>query len=156
MFARTLTCNDCGWRTVCGADDVATRLRLVGHLRRDAAPGEGLLAALLDESAGMMTCPTCKRVGLVVGDASLDVEADDWQAAVLCDGCRKPIDPERLEVFPGTKRCVACQAKRESGEDDSEPEFCKRCGSLLELRVSRGGGITRYRLFCTGDPPCRV
>ena len=34
--------------------------------------------------------------------------------------------------------------------------FCPRCGSLVEIRVSRGSGITRYRRFCTGDPPCRL
>jgi hypothetical protein len=156
VFARTLTCRGCGWRTVSGADDIATRLRLLGHRRRDASPDEGILAALLDESGGLMTCPACKRIGLAVADATLDADGDDWQAAVLCEGCRKPIDPERLEVFPNTRRCVPCQARRESGVDEFEPEFCERCGSLLELRVSRGGGITRYKLFCTGQPPCRA
>lgn len=40
--------------------------------------------------------------------------------------------------------------------EPTEPEFCPKCGALLELRVSRGAGVTRYKQFCTGDPPYRL
>lgn len=157
MLARTLTCPACGWRTLGGPAEAAGWLRSVGLLRRDGEPDEAIVAALLPEATGRMTCPACKRVGLVIGDAAEEEDGDDWQAAVLCDGCRRPIDPERLEVFPNTRRCVACQSRRESGAPEpDEPEFCPRCGSLVELRVSRGGGLTRYKRFCTGSPPCRL
>lgn len=157
MLARVLSCSDCGWRTVCGSIEIASRLRLVGMLRRDKDPDDEILAALLPEAAPRMTCPGCKRIGLLVEDADSADEEDDWQAAALCDRCREPIDPERLEVFPDTKRCVACQAKAEAGEPEPfEPEFCPRCGALVELRVSRGGGLTRYKRFCTGTPSCRL
>jgi len=157
MLSKLLSCPACGWRTVCGTAEVISRLRLVGLLRRDGDPDEAILAALLPEAAGRMTCPACKRVGLAADDAEAVDEADDWQAAVLCEACRKPIDPERLEVFPDSRRCVACQSRAESGEpDDDEPEFCPRCGALVELRVSRAGGLTRYKRFCTGQPPCRL
>lgn len=163
MFAQTLTCSHCGWRTVCGSADAAARLRLVGVLRRESNPDDATLAELLPEAAKRMTCPGCKRIGLAVSDAeettagSLGDGDDDWQAAVLCERCRKPIPPERLEVFPDSKRCVACQSKAESGEpEEDEPEFCPRCGALVELRVSRGSGLTRYKRFCTGVPACRL
>ena len=157
MLSRRLTCPDCGWRTVCGPAEIASRLRLVGLLRRDGDPEEEILAALLPEAAPRMTCPSCKRIGLIEGEADEADDDDDWQAAVLCESCRKPIPPERLEVFPNTRRCVACQERAESGEPDpEEPEFCPRCGALVELRVSRGGGLTRYKRFCTGDPRCRL
>lgn len=156
MLSRTLSCIACGWRTVCGPADIVSRLRLVGLLRRDADPDEEILAALLPEAAGRMTCPGCKAIGLVATEAD-EEDADDWQAAVLCESCRKPIDPERLEVFPDSKRCVPCQSRSEAGiPNPEEPKFCPRCGSLVELRVSRGGGLTRYRRFCTGSPSCRL
>lgn len=156
MLAKTLNCPDCGWRTLCGPGQIASRLRLVGLLRRDGDPEEEILAALLPEAAERMTCEGCKRIGLTVGDPEQE-DDDDWQAAVLCERCRQPIPPERLEVFPNSKRCVACQAKSEAGvPEEDEPEFCPRCGSLVELRVSRGGGLTRYKRFCTGTPSCRL
>ncbi len=157
MLSRSLSCPECQWRTVSGPADIASRLRLVGMLRRDGDPDEAILAALLPEAAARMTCPGCKRIGLVVGDADEIEDEYDWQAAVLCDRCRQPIDPERLEVFPETRRCVPCQAKAEAGEaEPDEPEYCPKCGSLVELRVSRGSGLTRYRRFCTGNPSCRL
>ena len=155
MLAKEFSCKACGWRTVAGSADVASRLRLVGLLRRAAEPADGLLEALLPEAAPRMTCPGCKAIGLTVGDADESDDWDDWQAAKLCEGCRKPIPPERLEALPDTTRCVACQDGAESGTDTGdEPEFCPRCGALLELRVSRRGGLTRYRPFCTGS--CRL
>lgn len=137
------------------AADAASRLRLVGSLRRDGQPEIAVIEALLIDAAGRMTCPGCKQIGLTVEDPADETDTDDWLAAVLCEACRKPIDPKRVEALPGVKRCAACQQRAEAGESDDEPEFCPRCGSLMELRVSRRGGLTRYRLFCTGDPPCR-
>lgn len=114
-----------------------------------------MLEELLPGAAERMTCPGCKQIGLVAGDTE-EVE-DDWLAAVLCQQCRKPIDPERLDALPDAKFCLNCQQKSESGSaTEDEPDFCPKCGALMELRVSRGGGLTRYRLFCTGSPPCRT
>ena len=44
-----------------------------------------------------MTCPLCKEKRLVAKPSS-DDDDGDWQAAVLCEICRKPIDPERLQA----------------------------------------------------------
>ncbi len=159
MLAKQLHCPACGWQTICGASDLASRLRIVGFLRKDHDPDEAIVAELAQTAAPRMTCPTCKRVGLSITearDADLLVD-DDWQAAVLCEVCRQAIDPERLEFVPGTRRCVACQGKSEAGTlEQDEPEFCPKCGALVELRVSRGSGLTRYKRFCTGIPPCRL
>lgn len=156
MLSKTLTCPDCHWRTICGSVDLAARLRLVGQLRRDADPEDDLLLELAKDAADRMTCPTCKRVGLVLGDVDEAPDDGDWQAAVLCEVCREPIDPERLEFVPEAVRCVTCQNKAETGTLPEEPDFCPKCGSLVELRVSRGSGLTRYKRFCTGVPPCRL
>jgi RNA polymerase-binding transcription factor DksA len=154
-----LACRSCRWRTVCDRSDAIARLRLIGQLRRDPDPDDQLLAALFINSASQMTCPICKERRLHAKPADPDSEPDDgdWQAAVLCEVCRQPIPPERLNALPDTKRCVACQGKSEAGvAADEAPEYCPHCGSLVELRVSRGTGITRYRRFCTGQPPCRL
>lgn len=117
MLSRELTCPGCGWRTVCGAADIATRLRMVGLLRRDPDPDDAILAALLPEAAQRMTCPGCKSIGLAAREIDLRPQ-DDWQDAVLCEKCRKPIPEERLEASPGVTLCVGCQTKSESGESD--------------------------------------
>jgi hypothetical protein len=157
MFSSELICGNCGWRTVCGREDAVGRLRLVGLLRRDPNPDEDVLRELFVESAPRMTCPLCKEKRLHAADHDSSIDDDaDWQAAVLCEICREPIPPERVEALPGVKRCVACQNNTEAGIDFEEPEFCPRCGAIVEVRVSRGSGITRYRRFCTGMPPCRL
>lgn len=156
MLRKTLTCRQCGFRTIAGRDDLVARLRLLGQLRRDRDPVDTIVEALLVEYAPLMTCPTCKSIGLIAGDAEAEWDGgDDWQTAAICEICRKPIDPERLEYLPEARRCIECQHKSETGTlPDDDPEFCPRCGALVELRVSRGTGITRYKRFCTGG--CRT
>jgi hypothetical protein len=156
VIAHELKCRRCGWRTICGHDDAIARLRLIGLLRREPDPDENVVSALLVEAAPRMTCPICKEKPL----AATPVESspdDDWQAAVVCEICREPIPPERLEALPGVKRCARCQQKSETGElCESGPDFCPQCGALVEIRRSRGTGITRYKRVCTGNPPCRL
>jgi hypothetical protein len=156
VFSYELICRRCQWRTVCGPDDAIARLRLIGLLRREPDPNEALLVALFVEAAPRMTCPICKKKTLsaTLADGTDD---GDWQTAVLCEVCCEPIPLERLEAIPGTKRCASCQGKAESGAlHVSEPEYCPHCGAVVELRVSRGSGLTRYKRVCTGIPPCRL
>jgi RNA polymerase-binding transcription factor DksA len=153
VFSYELICSNCGWQTVCGLDNAVARLRIVGQLRRDNEPDEALVAELFANSAPRMTCPLCKEKRLSTRP-STDDDVDDWQAAILCEVCRLPICPERLEAIPGTKRCAACQGKAETGRLADQPEYCPRCGALFEIRVRRGSGITRYKRVCTGEPPC--
>lgn len=112
-----------------------------------------MILELLSAAATQLVCPDCEAVGL---SYDLTDEADGWQDAVLCEVCRKPIPPERLDAMPSARRCVSCQNQRESGVEAETPDFCPKCGSVLVVRVSRGAGVTRYKSFCTGDPPCRL
>jgi hypothetical protein len=156
VFSYEVVCRRCHWRTVCGSDDAVARLRLIGLLRREPDPDDELVAALLVDAAPRMTCPICKEKALVATPAD-DAAQGDWQAAVLCEVCRAPIAPERLEAIPGAKRCAHCQEEAESGDTIvNELEYCPKCGALMEIRISRGAGITRYKRVCTGDPPCRL
>ncbi len=161
-----LDCDNCNWRTVCGEDELARRLRTLGLLRRSPHPPTELVSELLRVNAHRLACDTCHSVGLAIVEAddggplvmnSSSEDTDgDWQQARLCQICREPIDPDRLEIFPDAKRCATCQNASDQGAEADLPEFCPKCGALLEMRVSRGGGITRYKQFCTGQPPCRL
>lgn len=156
MQSIRLACPRCDWQAICNGVEVERRLRTLGLLRRAPNPPEELVAELLAANTGRLACDRCGAVGLAVGQADDADEWDDWQQAVVCEVCQQPIPPERLEIFPAAKRCVGCQDKADRGQEADEPDFCPKCGSLVELRVSRGGGTTRYKLFCTGDPPCRL
>ncbi len=157
MLSATLQCNACDWQTTCGEEEIARRLRVLGLLRRSAHPPEDLVRELLATSAEQLACDQCGKAGLAFSESKLEDDGDgDWQQAVVCEVCRKPIPLERVEIFPDARRCVECQGMADRGEEPEELEFCEKCGSLVELRVSRGAGITRYKRFCTGSPSCRL
>lgn len=156
MLSVELTCRHCNWRTLCGDVEAARRLRALGLLRRAPDPPDDLVCELLKAHGQRLTCDNCRHPGLVIDFNPAAPDDDDWQTAVVCEVCRKPIPDERLQAVPGAKRCVACQDAEERGLAPTEPDFCPKCGALLELRVARGGGLTRYKLACTGRPPCRL
>src|SRR4029079_842650 len=119
MFSYELKCRECGWRAISAVDDAVARLRIIGQLRRERDPDETLVETLFAEAAPQMTCPICKEKSLFARpSASSDEDFEEWHTAVLCEICREPIAPERLEAIPGTKRCAVCTAKAESGKLD--------------------------------------
>jgi len=144
-----LRCPACSRVDSCDAAQMTARLRGVGRLKRTAKPDEELLAELFSAAAGGFRCLGCSHVGLVAAPAL--VENVDWGGTRLCETCGKPIPAERVELFPNTRVCVACQRASESGQDTSTPEYCPKCGSIMTLRQSQKGGITRYVLTC---PAC--
>ena len=152
MAQLELLCTACSWRTVYRPDAADSRFALAGESPEGVDPAE--LEELLAGAAPRWTCPECKTPGLQV--RPYREERDDWEEAVRCEVCRKPIPTERLEAMPGVRRCLACQHEHESGALAAEPEYCPKCGAPLVLKASRGPGLTRYRLFCTGTPPCRL
>lgn len=166
MLSTVLACAKCGWQTTSGEDEIARRLRTLGLLRRSPHPLSEVVNELLKANVHRLTCDACLQTGLynpsfstgisVRRSAAPDDDEGDWQQARICELCREPISPDRLEVFPAAKRCAKCQDIAERGADPDPVEYCPKCGSVLEMRVSSGGGITRYKQFCTGNPPCRL
>jgi RNA polymerase-binding transcription factor DksA len=159
VFAVELICGNCSWRTVCGREEAVARLRSNGMLRRDPDPDDELVRVLMVDSVSRMRCSNCdeKRLTAHTLDSDELPEEVEWQTAVLCEVCREPISPERLEALPTTKRCVRCQGNAEVTSSATETtEYCPHCGAPIQIRVSRGAGITRYKRFCTGNPPCRL
>jgi Zn finger protein HypA/HybF involved in hydrogenase expression len=156
MLSIQLECRSCGWWTLCGEAEITRRLRKVGLFRRATDPPEELVREVLATHGSRLSCDRCHESGLVVRLDTEDAERGVWEQVVVCEICREPIPPERLEIKPKATRCVACQEAADRGHSFVEPDYCPKCGSLLELRVSRGGGITRYKLWCTGNPSCRL
>lgn len=148
-----LQCHACSWHAICGPLEIEKHLRAAGHMRRVERPDAELVRELLAGVGMQLHCPDCGQAGLRMNRFE---EEDDWATARCCEICRQPISPERLEALPDAKRCMTCQQAEDRGQTKQEIEYCERCGAILELRVSRRSGITRYQLFCTGQPPCRT
>jgi Zn finger protein HypA/HybF involved in hydrogenase expression len=156
MLSIRLECEACGWWTLCGEGEIARRLRKLGLFRRASDPPEGLVREVLASHGYRLACDRCGATGLRLREGADDAERGEWEQVVVCEVCREPIPPERLEFNPNATRCVKCQDAADRGRSLVEPDYCPKCGSLLELRVNRSGGITRYKLWCTGNPSCRL
>ena len=148
-----LRCLGCGWCEVCGPEGMVRWLRSVGKVRPGREPDQEILGALFHAVAAQLTCPQCGRNGLNAALAADDEQAFAGLGPIPCDGCGQPIPPERLEALPGTKLCTACQNREELGEPSGSPEYCPRCGNVMEVRLSRSAGIARYVMSC---PACRT
>ena len=142
-----LTCTVCGAKQRCGHTQMLQRLAEIGMMKRSSDPDLDLLQELVRSAAGRLICHACQGVGLTV----TPVSDDEWDDVRYCDGCRKPIPSERLEVFPDTTCCAACQTSSEDGSDQ-EREFCEQCGTVMTMRLRRSAGPTAYEMKC---PNCR-
>lgn len=149
-----LRCPNCTWAEVCGPEGVIRWLRQARKLRARSEPDLEILYEVFRGTVGQLTCPKCGSAGLVVGPAPDDQA--DWPAGRACDDCGKAISHQRLLAVPETTLCAACQRDEELGRGRSETEYCPKCGAPMDLRPSRAGGVTRYVLACTGNPPCRL
>jgi predicted RNA-binding Zn-ribbon protein involved in translation (DUF1610 family) len=142
-----LRCPACGWSAVCGPPQMIDWLARHRLIKSTSDIDIDVLAELFRTSAGRFVCPQCGQSGLVATPGE-SLEDEAWGEARKCESCGAPIPPERLEVFPGARLCVACQNREERGELTGPAEYCPRCGSIMELSQSRGSGITRYVMTC--------
>ncbi|MBC7852720.1 MAG: TraR/DksA C4-type zinc finger protein [Pirellulaceae bacterium] len=144
-------CPACSHSEETPADDLFQRLRGAGLLRRVKAEEVRDLAYLLQLAGSVkekLTCPNCGE-GNYQPHTFTD-EGADWGDGRKCVGCQALISAERLEVFPDTTLCRACQQKSEKGVA-GEVEYCPRCGTPMQVRQRRGRGIAAYELAC---PSC--
>ena len=115
---------------------------------REAGISVELIEELFRAAARKFTCPECGTTGLIVRAAARE-DDEDWGMARACDECGRPIARERLEIFPDTRLCVACEGSEDRGELTGPAEYCPRCGNLMTVRPTRTAGITRYKLACS-------
>ncbi|NQT39130.1 MAG: TraR/DksA C4-type zinc finger protein [Planctomycetes bacterium] len=147
-----LSCPACSWSETCGPPEVVAWMLRARKIRDGAPPEPEILCELFLAAASALTCPECGGAGLAVAEVD---DGGDWPEPAACQGCGRPIPAERLEVLPGAELCAACQQDEEQGRGPKEVDYCPRCGSPMEVRASRGAGITRYLLVCTAIPRCR-
>ena len=143
-----LRCTHCSHIERCGSSQMLARLQAAGALRRTREPEQGLVLELFIATVDRFSCQQCGQTGLACHEAS-DEPWDEWQDVKPCDACRQPISPDRLEVFPQTKLCSACQGKDEVG-GLNEVEYCPRCGDAMKTRLE-SRGTSRYVMSC---PSC--
>ena len=141
-----LACPHCGKDAICSLLEMITRLRDGGMLRRAAKPETALVVELFTSSAAVFNCEGCGHAGLTVQPADID---DDWGEGPKCEVCGCAIPAERLQVFPGTRRCVPCQASGAQPDVREAADFCTYCGGLMTMRQSGASGITRYKMVCS-------
>jgi Zn finger protein HypA/HybF involved in hydrogenase expression len=156
MLSIQLECKSCGWWTLCGEPEVVRRLRAIGQFRRAPEPPEDIVREVLRTSGHRLSCDRCRATEMLLRESTEVGDDGEWEQVVVCEICREPISAERLEFNPKATRCAQCQGAADRGASFVEPDFCPKCGAIVELRVSRGGGLTRYKLWCTNNPPCRL
>ncbi len=141
-----LSCPSCSAQQRLTDEQMLVRLQAQGMLRREKNLDLALVRELLTTAAEQFSCTKCDRTGLVVGD---DWE-EEWTDETRCLACQTVIPAERLEVFPDTQLCPACQTKKETGEFNSgDAEYCSRCGGLMNLRRRGGAGLAGYDMVCS-------
>jgi RNA polymerase-binding transcription factor DksA len=144
-----LLCPHCGTREQLDEQTLLTRLQSEGMLRREKEPSWDLAVQLLRSRVDEFSCRDCYANGLRIEDRDHS-RADDWDDVRRCERCSEPIPSERLEVFPDSKLCSACQRKSEQGDSGEAAEFCSHCGAILTLQQSRRG-LVHYVMRC---PEC--
>lgn len=140
-------------------------LQRSGFLRKHKDPADEIVAEMFRLKLSELPCPACQQPGGRIVTQVQAVEDDDEQWDTLgssdesstevryCTDCREQIDPDRVELFPETTRCVACQRKFENGEGGRNhgsveaEDLCPRCGDFLQTQRNRSSRIA-YRVQC--------
>lgn len=148
-----LRCRQCSWTEVCGTEGMVRWLLKVKKIRPGREPDLEILVELFHAVAGQLACPECGATGLTIALAD---DSADWPEDRPCAACGKLISSERLEAIPDATLCAACQNAEEEGRPRVDLEYCPKCGALMTLRPTKTGGLTRYKLVCTANPPCRL
>ncbi|MHB0959657.1 MAG: TraR/DksA family transcriptional regulator [Pirellulaceae bacterium] len=144
-----LTCSACGKHEIVGPLQMLERLRAAGMLKREKEPDWELVCELFRTQPALHSCVNCGSDAVLL--APYVERAEDWEETRRCERCQTKIPLDRLEVFPDTRLCVACQQRHDRDEPEGEPEYCPRCGTIMQLRLSRSSGIAHYLMYC---PAC--
>jgi DNA-directed RNA polymerase subunit M/transcription elongation factor TFIIS len=144
-------CVRCGNRERLDPLELIARLRKLGMLKRgDDADGQYLLQ-LAAAARDRLLCSACGRHGVSV---QLAEDRDEFESPSRpCAACGASIPVERLELFPDSELCAACQQRVDRGQTpDQHDDYCPRCGTRMVVRERRGSGLAGYELIC---PECR-
>ena len=143
-------CPACRHTESSDSERLILRLQGAGLLKRasrDERKDLDYLLALARTVVDKWPCPACGAGGLTVEE--IDGPADDFEVGQPCAACGQMIPAERMELFPDTTLCTACQSIVDRGGTPDTQEYCPRCGSLMQIRAGRSSGVARYALVCT-------
>ncbi len=146
-----LRCPHCDHQELLEPYEVMTRLIDAKRLKRSADVDWPIAAELFRDLATGFPCEECDRSGLKFGVAEIDDE--EWGMARKCNRCQKIIPAERLEAFPDSTLCVACQQASDNGQESDDREFCPKCGSVMNMRQTTRRGLAQYKMQCSSG--CR-
>ena len=146
-----LTCPICQSRRECDFKDMVRELYELKMLRRQTKPEPAVVHELFQQSGPRLPCNNCPHIGLVI-EESAPLDDEEWGESRKCDSCSAAIPPERLEVFPDATRCAQCQSVDDGAAETGEPEYCPRCGDIMQPVTKTGRGMAHYALIC---PSCR-
>ncbi|MEX2173645.1 MAG: TraR/DksA C4-type zinc finger protein [Pirellulaceae bacterium] len=146
------TCPHCNYEQRLDLAELVARLRSLGMLKRDELLAADFVLQLAAASRSRLFCAQCGSGGLRFEPAGDD---DEWETpAKPCSACGSSIPIERLELFPESELCAACQQRIDRGQSpDRHDDFCPRCGTRMTVRQRRGSGIVGYEQVC---PACRL
>lgn len=141
-------CRHCGHAEICRLERMTGWLSQSGMLRRAPDTEPQFIMELFTSAVPSLACTECGERGL---DAVPIVEQVDgnWGEAPACEQCGSAMAADRLEVFSNATLCAECQADLDKGKVPEEPDYCPRCGALMELSPSRGAGVARYVMRCS-------
>lgn len=144
-------CGRCGFVERLSLLELVARLRALGMLKRGDDAGEQYVLELAAAARERLKCSSCDRGGILV---NLAEDRDDFEASSRpCAACGAAIPAERLELFPNSELCAACQQRVDRGQTpDQHDDYCPLCGTRMVVRQRRGSGIAGYELIC---PACR-
>jgi hypothetical protein len=145
-----LRCPACSNVQILDLETAVARLRERGFLRRSDEQSAEMVLPLLTHSASTWSCDRCHSQGLQVRPTSSRPSRDEdaaWEDTRPCTRCGRPIAKERIEALPNATLCIACE-NASGNQNEDEPQFCRHCGSIMQVTRSRRPGITRYVLEC--------
>jgi DnaK suppressor protein len=145
-----MVCPHCGNVESLSEFEVASQLRALGMLRRDDQQSLEFLLQLAGSARERLLCSACGGRGATIEPAP----DDEWgSTSNACTACGATIPAERLELFPESDLCAACQSRVDRGQTpDQHDDYCPHCGTRMTVRQRRGSGIAGYELIC---PACR-
>lgn len=140
-------CKSCGHSERTSGGELIKRLQTIGLLKRDKESGPDVAIQLVAAAADRFHCPQCGQSGFLPTAVSDD---DEWGDPVkLCSACGQAIPPERLELFPASELCAACQQGIDRGTGPGQhDDYCNTCGERMVLKSGKRTGVVRYELVC--------
>ena len=164
-----LTCRHCQKRQLFPLEQRIEALRRLGKLGPRSKADVEIVDALFADSLDELSCTQCGKLGMrtqadtaSTGGAgeqagggadpdawatAIEEDPEAWGESRRCRQCRRTIEAERLDVLPETELCASC-AGQPAGDESEEPEYCIRCGGVMQMVRRPGSGLAGYVMRC--------